>query len=153
MSTVRENILVNLQTTLEGISEDNGYSNDIASVQRWMQRGNALREVPCIVIAAGQEDKTPDPNPLMTCHLSVYLFIYLRQDANDDDPTDSLINSVIGDVEKALVVDNTRGGYARDTNIRSVMPFETSEGQVNAGAVLELDVIYQHLQSDPAVVG
>jgi hypothetical protein len=153
MSTIRENILANIKTTLDTITIANGYDNDIASVQRWMQRGNSLRLIPCIIITAGQEDKVPEPNPMMTCHLTVFLFIYLRQEETDVNPTDQLINSVIGDVEKALVIDNTRGGNARNTNIRSVMPFETSEGQVNVGAVIELDVNYQHLQSDPKTVG
>ena len=153
MSTVRENIIADLKTTLEGVSQANGYNNDIASVQRWQQRGNVLRSVPCIVISAGQEDKKPEPNPLMTCRLSVYLELYIRQNETDLTPTDSIINSLLGDIEKALMVDYTRSGNAKDTNIKSVIPFETQEGQVNAGAVIELEIIYQHQQTDPEMAG
>ncbi|MDD5450197.1 MAG: hypothetical protein PHO42_06370 [Candidatus Omnitrophica bacterium] len=149
MSTVRENIIANLKTTLEAITQANGYNNDIASVQRWMQRGNILKSVPCIVISAGQEDKKPEPNPLMTCRLSVYLELYLRQNETDQTPTDSLINSLLGDIEKALMLDYTRGSFALDTNIRAIMPFETQEGQANAGAVIEIEILYQHQQNNP----
>ncbi len=153
MSTIRENILANIKTTLEGITEANGYNNDIASVQRWMQRGNILKSVPCIVISAGQEDKRPEPNPLMSCRITVYLELYLRQNETDQTPTDSLINSLLGDIEKALMLDYTRGGNALDTNIRAIIPFETQEGQVNAGAVIEIEILYQHQQNDPETAG
>lgn len=153
MSTIRENILAHIKTTLEGITEANGYNNDIASVQRWMQRGNILKSVPCIVISAGQEDKRPEPNPLMSCRITVYLELYLRQNETDQTPTDSLINSLLGDIEKALMLDYTRGGNSLDTNIRAIIPFETQEGQVNAGAVIEIEVLYQHQQNDPETAG
>lgn len=153
MSTVRENILANIKTTLEGITKENQYNNDIASVQRWLQRGNSLKMIPCIIITAGPESKNPAPNPLATCHLTVYLDIFFRQEETDANATDTLINSLLGDVEKALMVDNTRGGYAKDTNIQSNIPFETTEGQVNAGIVIELDIVYQHQLANPEASG
>ena len=151
--TVRESILENLKTTLETISTTNGYHNDIASVQRWRQSGNSLLNVPCIVINAGPEEKEPNPNPFTTCRFTVYLDVWMRQDAGDPDPTDALLNSLLGDVEKALMVDYTRGGFAKDTNIKSNVLFETLEGQPQAGIVIELEIIYQHKQDDPEIAG
>lgn len=151
--TVRESILENLKTTLEAISIANGYHNDIASVQRWRQSGNSLLNVPCIVINAGPEEKTPEPNPFTTCRFTVYLDVWMRQDAADPQPTDSLLNSLLGDIEKALMVDYTRGGFAKDTNIKSNVLFETLEGQPQAGIIIELEIIYQHKQDDPEVLG
>lgn len=153
MSTVRESILANLKTTLEAITKDHGYNNDIVSVQRWLQRGNPLRQVPCIIITAGPESKNPAPNPLVTCHFTVYLDVYFRQEETSTDPTDKVTNSLLGDIEKALMVDNTRGGYARDTNIQSNIPFETAEGEITAGIVIELDIVYQHQLSNPESSG
>ncbi|MDD5108297.1 MAG: hypothetical protein PHC29_02125 [Candidatus Omnitrophica bacterium] len=151
--TVRESILENLKTALETILISNGYHNDIASVQRWRQSGNSLLNVPCIVINAGPEEKEPSPNPFTTCRFTVYLDVWMRQDAADLQPTDSLLNSLLGDMEKALMADYTRGGFAKDTNIKSNVLFETLEGQPQAGIVIELEIIYQHKQDDPEVSG
>ena len=51
------------------------------------------------------------------------------------------------------MVDYTRGGFAENTNIKSNMTFEAVEGQPNAGIVVELEIIYQHLITDPEQSG
>ncbi|MCA9400382.1 MAG: hypothetical protein KC713_02055 [Candidatus Omnitrophica bacterium] len=149
--TIRERILANIKTTLEAITAVNGYSNTIASVQRWDKRGNPLRLVPCIVVNAGQEEKQMSPNPYFTCRLSVYLDVWIRQDDADSTATDVILSDILGDIEKALMIDNTRGGFAIDTNIKSNVPFETVEGQPHAGLTIELEILYQHKQSDPSI--
>jgi len=151
--TVRENILENLKATLEAISIANGYHNDIASVQRWRQSGNSLVLIPCIVINAGPEEKEPVPNPFTTCKFTVYLDVWTRQAQDDPQSTDTLLNSLLGDIEKALMIDYTRGSFAKDTNIKSNVLFETLEGQPQAGIIIELEIIYQHKQNDPEVSG
>ena len=65
--TIREQILENIKSTLETIRVTNGYVNDIASVQRWLQKGNTFRLIPCIIINAGPEEIEQTPNPLVTC--------------------------------------------------------------------------------------
>jgi len=151
--TVRESILENIKTTLEIIQEAEGYDNTIQSVQRWRQSGNSLVNIPCIVINAGPETKEPIPNPFTTCRFTVYLDVWTRQDESDPVSTDTLINGLLGDIEKALVIDITRGGFAKDTNIRSNVLFETAEGQPHAGIIIELEIIYQHRQTDPEISG
>lgn len=151
--TVRESILEDLRTTLGGITTANGFNNDIQSVQRWRQQGNSLVVVPCIVVNAGPEEKDPVPNPFMTCRLTVYIDIWTRQDEADARSTDTILNSLLGDVEKALTQDITRGGFAKDTNIKSNSLFETLEGQPYSGIVIELEIIYQHKQGDPDIAG
>jgi hypothetical protein len=149
--TIRERILANIKTTLEAITIANGYVNTIASVQRWDKRGNPLRQVPCIVVNAGQEEKQMSPNPYFTCRLSVYLDVWIRQDEADATATDVILSGILGDIEKAMLIDNTRGGFAIDTNIKSNVPFETVEGQPHAGLTIELEILYQHTQSDPSI--
>ena len=151
--TVRESILENIKATLETITEAGGYHNTIASVQRWRQSGNSLVNIPCIVINAGPETKEPVPNPFTTCHFTVYLDVWTRQDESDPISTDTILNSLLGDIEKALAIDVTRGGFAKDTNIRSNVLFETAEGQPHAGIIIEIEVIYQHKQDDPEQSG
>ena len=151
--TIRENMLENIKSTLETIRVANSYANDIASVQRWLQKGNTFRLIPCIIINAGPEEIEQTPNPLVTCKLTVYLDVFIRQEETDTISTDALLNSLLGDIEKALMVDYTRGGFAENTNIKSNMTFEAVEGQPNAGIVVELEIIYQHLITDPEQSG
>ena len=151
--TIREQILENIKSTLETIRVANGYANDIASVQRWLQKGNTFRLIPCIIINAGPEEIEQTPNPLVTCKFTVYLDVFVRQEETDTISTDALLNSLLGDIEKALMIDYTRAGLAENTNIKSNMTFEAVEGQPNAGIVVELEIIYQHLITDPEQSG
>lgn len=144
MSTVRENILENIKSTLEAVSS-------IASVQRWDKRGSILRQVPCVIVSAGPEEKEPSPHPMFTCRLTVYLDVWIRQNEADTQATDSILTGLLGDIEKTLMVDHTRGGIAKNTVLRSNVPFESVEGQPHAGIVIEIEIVYQHQQSDPAV--
>jgi len=149
VNSIREKILDNIKSTLEDIKASKGYYNTVASVQRWSQHGNNLVDVPCIIISSGPETKKPEPNPLYTCRWTVFIDAITRHDESSTEPTDRLINKMIADVEKALMVDITRGGYAMDTNLVNNVPFEAVEGQPNVGAVIEIDIVYQHKQSDP----
>lgn len=151
--TVREQILANIQTTLEGVTTGNGYNNTLASVQRWSMHGNSLVDVPCVVINIGAESKLPDPNPLMTCQMRVYMDLWVRQAEDDTTPTDTLLNSIFGDIEKALAVDITRGGLAIDTLVTDSVVFETDESQPHAGLTIEINVNYRHQQNDPETAG
>ena len=103
--TIREQILENIKSTLENIRIANGYANDIASVQRWLQKGNTFRSVPCVIINAGPEEIEQTPNPLVTCRFTVYLDVFIRQEETDTVSTDAVLNGILGDIEKALMVD------------------------------------------------
>ncbi len=151
--TVRESILDNIKTVLATVTTGNGYNNTLASVQRWKQAGNSLVEVPCVVIKGGPEEKVDEPNPLKTVNMTVYCDLWIRQDPDDTASTDTIVNSLYGDIEKALMIDRTRGGFAVDSTISAGEPFETVEGQPHAGMTIELSVQYQHQQSDPEAAG
>jgi len=141
--TIRENILLNLKSTLEAITKAHGYNNDIASVQRWSQRGPALASMPTIIINAGPEEKKPEPNPLVTCTFNVYIDIWTNHLESDTRSSDEILDSLLGDVEKALMIDITRGGYAIDTNVLRNYPFQAIEGQPSIGISIDLEIIYQ----------
>jgi len=153
MSLPRERILENIKTTLEQISVANGYNNDIESVQRWMQHGNSLFDMPCIIIAAASEEQHPGPAPLVSCSLAVELTLWYRQPENDNVSTDTRLNSLLEDVMRALYADYTRGGLAQDTEITAIMPFESVEGQPNTGLIIEVAVAYRYYRDNPAQAG
>ena len=147
--TVREKILENIKATLELIKTENGYENDILSVQRWKQSGNSTLLVPCTIINAGGEPRKQEPNPLVTCELTVYLDLWVRHDKDASESTDTYLNSLLLDIENALMIDYTRGGYARDTKISNLEPFRGVEGNPHAGVNIEVEIKYCHEQSNP----
>ena len=145
---VREKILENIEATFNLISKVNGYENDIASFQRWLQAGNSLREVPCIVISAGPEEKTQGDS-LINCRFNVNIDVWIRHDeATTAGSTDTIINSLLGDVEKALFVDYTRGGFAVNSVVTGNLPFESVEGNPYAGIIIDLEIQYRHAIGD-----
>ncbi len=150
MATMREQILEAIKTQLETISIANGYVNDIDNVQRWNQRGNPVEPSPCIIIAAGEEQKAPSPNPLYTCELPVFIDVWMCQEEDDATATDITLSSLLGDVEKCLMVDPSLGGLATEVTLRGNAPFEGIEGSPNAGIVVILQVQYQHRVTDPS---
>lgn len=152
--TVRENIFANIKTAIEGITVVNHYANDITNVQRWKQNGNSLNVTPAVIVKAGPETKSPARSYNLTdCKLTVMLDLWYREAETSTADTETALNSLLGDIEKALVADITRGGYARDTKITSIVPFETVEGEPFAGLAIELEIDYANKQNDPYTAG
>jgi hypothetical protein len=151
--TVRERILATLKTTLEEITKDNGYRSDVESVQRYMQHGNTLTDVPCIIINSGPDRWDDDNTVIMSAVFTVFLDIWIRQDEDDTVPTDKILNDLLADVFEAIKEDTTLDGDALDIKFRSIDPFETIEGQPHAGVTVELEIMYRFKQDDPEKTG
>ncbi len=153
METVRERILQNIKTVLEGVTIANGYNFDFtpATVQRWSMHGNRMVDMPMVVISPGDEDESSLPNPFEECFLTLYLDIFFVNDENDPVPTDTYLNRLQGDIKKAILQDSTRAGNAVDTDVLGTTPFETTEAQPYAGIIMEVRVRYRHLRTDPTV--
>ena len=151
METVRERILANIKTTLEGITITNGYNFDFTAetIQRWSMHGNRLVDLPAVVISPGDEEEKSLPNNFEECVLSVYLDVFFVTEENDAVSTDTYLNRLQGDMKKAILEDHTRGGEAIDKDVLGTTPFETTEGQPYAGIIMELGIRYRHLRSDP----
>jgi hypothetical protein len=149
--TIREKIMDNIKTVLTAMTIANGYENDIGSVQRWRQHGNNKVTMPLIVIVEGSESNEDDAYPLTTCKLDVGIVLFVREAETSVVDTGQALNSLLGDIKKALKADITRGGNAVDTQVRSIQPFENDEGQIEAGLIIEIAILYRHQQTDPTV--
>ena len=151
METIRERILQNIKTVLEGVTIANGYNFDFtpATVQRWSMHGNRMVDMPMVVISPGDEDESSLPNPFEECLLTLYLDIFFVNEENDPVPTDTYLNRLQGDIKKAILQDSTRAGNAVDTDVLGTTPFETTEAQPYAGIIIEVRVRYRHLRTDP----
>lgn len=152
-TTVRENILEALETLLKTIIAGSVYNNTLASVERFKARGNSLLLQPCVVIGAGPENKTLGPDPMTTCKLSVELDLWVRQEESDTADTDTILDSLLGDIEKCLMSDYTLNGNARDVTILDILPFQTTEGNIQTGLIIEIEVHYRHQRTDPTIAG
>ena len=151
--SIREKIMANIKTALAAITTVNGYVNNITNVQRWKQNGNSIATVPAIIINGGPEDNKDDRFPLTTCMMTIFVDLYIREAESSTSDTDTVLNSLLQDIKKAVKVDITRGGNAVDTTFKSIVPFETIEGQAFAGLIIEVEVEYRHQQTDPTVAG
>lgn len=144
---IRESILSNIETTLAAITTPS-YNNNVTA-ERWKSQGNPLSTVPYIVIYTGPEDKSPGPDPQTFCRLTVILDVWMQ---HDDDATvypDTALNSLLLDIEKAIMADITRGGYAENTQLTNIVPFET-EGGSYFGVIATLEITYKHKNTDPS---
>lgn len=155
--SIRELILKNIKTTLEGVTTGNGYANTIASVQRFRQDGQDVSSVPSIMIIEGddtieQEGPQAGAYSLVTRTLSVGLAIVHRQDLATATVTASeAMNSLIADIQKAMQVSYQRGGYALDTNEVSVSQVVAYENQPELESGIEYAIRYRHRRTDPTV--
>ena len=154
MASVRESITANVATACAAISIAGGYDNDITGgVQRFLQTGLNVATVPTIVVQFDSESKSLGPSDQYTCELIIGIDIWAVHDtASVSGYTWSLIDSLVTDVEKALNIDYSRGGYAHDSEINTVTPFRLSEGMPFVGATVQMNVTYAHEAGDPEVV-
>ncbi len=154
METVRERIIANLKTTLEGITIAGGYNFNFSpeTIQRWSMHGQSMVNLPAIVISPGNEDEKALPNPLEECLLTIYLDVFFVTNAGDAISTDTYLNRLQGDIKKTVLMDPTRGGLAVDTDVLGTTPFETTDGQPYAGIIMEIGIRYRHLRTDPTAL-
>lgn len=148
-NTVREDILTDIETAIEGITTGNGFDNTISNVQRWMGNGNSLATLPAVIVKAGPETRSERANPLTECRMGVELILFISVAEDDTTATDTRLNSLLGDITKKLLTDRRRNGKAVDTEITEVIPFDSIEGQPECGLIITAQVYYRTQQTDP----
>lgn len=148
--TVREKILKNIKTTLEGITVSGGYADTILKVERVIQSGQNTVDVPYIQILTGDEESEQAPHPLIQKSLTIYIVIGTRQDQTVDSRwADEIVNSLLGDTQKAMQNDYQRGGNAIDTIEVANGPMPIMEGMTSLETFVEYRIVYRHNRTDP----
>lgn len=149
-TSVREQIIANIATALAAVTTGNGYENTLASVQRFMQSGLTVAQVPTAIVNFDEERKSQGPTDRADCQLSISIDIWaVHSEAVVSGSTATLVDSLAGDIEKAVMVDPTRGGLARTCEVDSIHPFRLAEGQPYVGATVTVRITYTHSLSDP----
>lgn len=152
--SVRERIMKNIQTALEGITVANGYANTLNAVERTLQRGQSSAP-PMAYVLEGDDDVIEQaPLGYLTRHLSVGIVLAVQQDDDIDARSASeVMNSLIADVQKNLQVDPRRNNLAVDTKEAAVSPVQIEEGMPVLSATLAYRIHYRHSLTDPTVAG
>jgi hypothetical protein len=79
----------------------------------------------------------------------VVIDIWTRRTPTDTKTIDEYFSSLVGDVEKALMVDITRGGYADNTLWQGSVPYGAVEGQGSSVIAITIGINYSHNRFDP----
>lgn len=148
---IRESIFVNIQETLQGILERDGYNYTIDPDNVLIIRGkrdDSAYAEPIIFIYPGEErtilekgEKGRDYN-----ELDVQIEAFIR---GEKDTMNTNINKIIADLKKSLGTDHTRGGYAIDTFFTSNNVFITDLTGDKCGVILNIEIHYMHNYADP----
>lgn len=146
--SVKEAILQNLKTTLEGIAVADGYRVDVQGVYRFRIAPWDV-VTPALSIVGVREDKTPIEGypPRMDVQLTCIVTGLVSQDPVED--SEELHNALMLDVEAAVQVDTSRGGYALDTTVVGTdveLGFDDRPFGVDS---VVLRIRYQHGRADP----
>lgn len=147
MTALKELILQDVKTTLEGITTAGGYSIDSPLVTR--KTGNALRapRYPVIYLVEPEEEKEHEGAKQVTTavmHLRMEAFIWDDRDQSALDAT-----NMLRDMEHRLLQDVRRGGNAIDTTLTG-NALVVDEDLKISGVALDVDVLYRHDLTDPA---
>lgn len=145
--TVREQILADIVTTVQGITTGNGYEITIPKVVRIPTNAFQSGEYPVASIqelSQATDDGARIPN-IAHVLMDVGILVWHQ----DFDKISSKLSSIYGSVYKALHVDVTRGNLAIDTNVIGDEVFVSEGDQALGGIQINAQIMYRHLIGDP----
>ncbi len=149
--TIREEIMQHVQTTLQNITTANGYATTLHGVERVLQSGQSTVSPMAYVWEGRDEVEAEGPYNFYSRSFTVGVVLVLRQDDTDTRSASQAMNSVIGDVQKALQVDPTRNGWAIDTKELGIDPISYQDGIPQLVTTMEYQIRYRHPYNNPYV--
>lgn len=144
MATTREYILQDLVTTLAGVRVASGYESDVQAVGRTMEHWDKVSEFPALYLFNGDERIEHKPGLMERGIWTVGIVGYVKS----EDQKSELVEALVGDVKRAVMVDTTRGGYATATTVEAVRDISVV---LTPYGIFEMDlqVIYHYSVSTP----
>lgn len=152
VTTIRELCIQNIETTLEGITTGNGYDNNIGTVDRNNINPLQLRAYPAALIIPEFDDPetaiggASAPFGKTTRTFDVTIRLWVRGAKNPG----QVLELFIGDAQKAMMSDLTRGGNALATREQGIGNVYSDEASMERGADLLFKVTYRHALTNPA---
>ena len=154
MSTpVIESIAANVLTTVNGVTEGNGYNQTISAKRprRIDYRTDSAQDLDCLIIqTVAEEVEGPNMRKTWRQHFDIMVFCFDGDDSAT--PIDTRLNQVWSDILKALMVDRTRGAYAYETKIHEAS-FHVDPAGGMSGVLLDISVEYRTVYNDPYTKG
>lgn len=143
--TITEKILANIQTTLEGITTGAGYNNTVALVARDRSAVLNLQKFPAIFIVVGSDDADPMAKSSSHRRLNFTLEAWTRKEKD----LSKALESLRGDIQKAMMVDTRRGANAVNTKELSSTYILNEAEITEAGIQISYHVDYRTKIEDP----
>jgi len=154
MTTPRiEYIAADIKTKIDEITTGNGFNQTLVAVR---PKRNDFKDVPPEngkVLIVQQTAVREDVEGFGTAQRT-QRFILMALVIDSDTATTSIDtrhNQVAADIEKKLVVDITRGGYAFDTRVEDSAIFDDDDGYT--GIAVAVDISYRTSETDPYTAG
>ncbi len=147
-TSILEQIALNLVSTLQGITTAS-YENTVARVTR-PGIDPANNQVTDKALVLAQDSSVMDDSRPQQHRRRIQTFI-IQATVVESGTTalDARLNSLIGDIEKALMVDRHRSNLANNTTVTSWSFFDV-DGTANMRvALINVDVEYTHLVGNP----
>lgn len=152
-TSVLENCIANLVTSLGNITTANGYEVDVpaGNVVRYEAEGVNPTTTPFVVVVFNGQRLEAESSGRSEWKAAMHLMGVIAHDTEADTrSSDEVAIEFISDLVKAAMADRTRGGYAINTTVLEVMalPVEPAEG-VDVIVTVELEIHYRHLLANP----
>ena len=113
--SIREEVLNNIEETLAGITIANGYNTDLTTVTQSIENIDKFEvsEFPVAIISYENDDK--DTEDIAPDYLGSVLTALIACGIYSTDDKLSILEKLLVDIEKAMCLDQTRGGIAAYT--------------------------------------
>lgn len=149
--SVRGDIIDNIETALKTITVANGYNQTVKKVfadELRLPEELSLDEIPALFIVDGDENKDHGDIDSVKCSLEIIVEGVVRKDNDQEDVQDKR-RKLQNDVEKCLMVDESRGGKAIYTQAKRIATDKMTIGDYSIFDI-HFDIGYFHDRGDPS---
>lgn len=148
--SIKELIVQDVEAALKRIRRANGYDNNVEVVERWEQDGNDKAIVPALFIHSETKQKVDMPGLVTQCIVAITIDAWCCHDKTKfKNSSDAYLDTIANDIDKAIMADYQRGGYAERTEMSGPAElFHHNEGAATCGVICKYDVHFKHLTGD-----
>jgi hypothetical protein len=133
---ILELIAQNVLTTVQGVTVANGY-NFTLDAHRHTRDGDKQAHLEAVITQLDDEPVEPGVYNTLEFNTPFGVGVYVIPATGDPTPIDQYCNLIAADIQKAMMVDRYRGGYAMETHV-----IPPQRGKVNSQKdALQYDLI------------
>ena len=154
-TSVQEQIVAIVKTRLESITIANGYSFDVASVDRVNRLGEDFtpRHLSLVVVAPDEERNTehdrPGNPPVTAYRLPIAIHAFIRLSDKTAAIEDTTVNDVAANVKKAITSAADWYTFGGNSYLADWGTFEKFESTDHMGFTLQIIPLYRVSELDP----